>query len=158
MLNLDDNRLVSLKSLTTVPRLQKFSANRNRLTKIRKSMFRGLRYLKEVSLTSNKLWSITYQAFATLNNLRILNLSNNKLETIGKLSDGKCGLSSINRLQRLILEDNPINCNCSMLWIKKLTNRRADVIGLCRKPKAADGHSLSRMQFSCPKRIHRLCI
>lgn len=149
-LNLADNQLRSVptKQLSLLVRLEELSLGQNKFSTIPQSSFKGLSNLRKLDVSgSADLERVEKGAFQDNLNLETVILANNrKLE---KLDEGSlAGLPNLrhlvvkdnafktfpefllgwNELKRLDLTDNPIHCDCQLLWLsnmlasKNLTN------------------------------------
>ncbi|XP_018563628.1 leucine-rich repeat and immunoglobulin-like domain-containing nogo receptor-interacting protein 2 [Anoplophora glabripennis] len=149
-LNLADNKLTQIPTehLSHLARLEELTIGQNDFATIQKGAFKGLTNLRKIDITGAKyLEHIEKGAFSDNLNLEtIILVSNKKLE---KLEDGTLvglpnlkhlvlrensfktlseSITSWNELRALELTDNPINCDCHLLWLlnsinsKNLTN------------------------------------
>ncbi|XP_036399642.1 leucine-rich repeat and immunoglobulin-like domain-containing nogo receptor-interacting protein 1 [Megalops cyprinoides] len=68
--------------------------------------------LQEFHLVGGKLTTIEPYSFRGLNYLRILNVSSNSLSTLEESA-----FHSVGNLETLALHDNPLACDCRLLWV-----------------------------------------
>ncbi|KAG5885536.1 hypothetical protein JTB14_027391 [Gonioctena quinquepunctata] len=149
-LNLADNRLEQIPTtqLGHLTRLEDLIIGQNEFTCLGKGSFKGLSNLRKIDITgANNLEHIEKGAFSDNLNLEtIVLVSNKRLES---LEDGALvglpnlrhlvlrensfrtlseSVTSWNEIRALELTDNPINCDCQLLWLinsinsKNLTN------------------------------------
>lgn len=86
----------------------------NPITYIYKQLFGHLLRLQEFHLIGGSLLHIELEAFKGLVYFRELNVSRNFLTTL------ECGvLHSLDTLKVLGLENNPLKCDCRLLWVVK---------------------------------------
>ncbi|XP_043933155.1 leucine-rich repeat and immunoglobulin-like domain-containing nogo receptor-interacting protein 1 [Protopterus annectens] len=84
----------------------------NPITTIEGSMLHELLRLQEIHLVGGALVAIEPYAFRGLNYLRILNVSGNYLNTLEESA-----FHSVGNLETLIIDNNPLACDCRLLWI-----------------------------------------
>ncbi|KRZ69045.1 Chaoptin, partial [Trichinella papuae] len=84
--------------------------------------FKSLRgYKVKLAITNSQLFYLPPQFFSTLNHIKhlYLDLSENRLRTVNPFSTSR--LPTVNNhgtvLQDIDLRNNPIHCDCSMLWV-----------------------------------------
>ncbi|XP_023660847.1 leucine-rich repeat and immunoglobulin-like domain-containing nogo receptor-interacting protein 1-B [Paramormyrops kingsleyae] len=68
--------------------------------------------IKEFHLVGGRLMAIEPYSFRGLNYLRILNVSSNSLSTLEESA-----FHSVGNLETLALHDNPLACDCRLLWV-----------------------------------------
>lgn len=86
----------------------------NPITYIYKQLLGDLLRLQELHLIGGSLLHIELEAFKGLVNFRVLNVSRNYLTT---LESGV--LHSLDTLKVLGLDNNPLKCDCRLLWVVK---------------------------------------
>lgn len=84
----------------------------NPITSIQGNLLGDLLRLQELHLVGGSLLRIETRAFRGLVNFRLLNVSRNRLTT---LESG--AFQSLMPLKTLILDNNPLACDCRLLWM-----------------------------------------
>ncbi|KAL1491676.1 hypothetical protein ABEB36_012236 [Hypothenemus hampei] len=155
-LNLADNRLeeIPTSQLSHLVRLEELIIGQNEFRALRKAAFKGLTNLRKLDITGAKnLEHIEKGVFSDNMNLEtIVLVSNKKLEN---LEEGALvGLPNLrhlvlrenafkslpesvvswNELRALELTDNPINCDCQLLWLLNLANQKNLTNVQCASP------------------------
>ncbi|XP_066261672.1 leucine-rich repeat and immunoglobulin-like domain-containing nogo receptor-interacting protein 2 [Euwallacea similis] len=166
-LNLADNRLQQIPTmqLAYLSRLEELTIGQNEFSSLPKGAFKGLSNLRRLDITGAKnLEHIEKGVFADNMNLEtIMLVSNKKLEN---LEDGALvGLPNLkhlvlrenafksfpesvvswNELKALELTDNPINCDCQLLWLLKLANQKNLTNVQCASPLQLRDRSLKSL-------------
>lgn len=84
----------------------------NPISYIHGNLLGGLLRLQELHLVGGTLLHIEIRAFRGLTNFRLLNVSRNLLTTLEAGS-----LHSVDALKTLGLDNNPLACDCRLLWV-----------------------------------------
>ncbi|KAM5172676.1 leucine-rich repeat and immunoglobulin-like domain-containing nogo receptor-interacting protein 1 [Mantella aurantiaca] len=84
----------------------------NPISSVEGSMLHELLRLQEFHLVGGQLSVVEPYAFRGLNHLRVLNVSSNLLSTLEESS-----FHSVGNLETLILDRNPLACDCRLMWI-----------------------------------------
>lgn len=84
----------------------------NPISAIEGSMLHELLRLQEIQLVGGQLAVVEPYAFRGLNYLRVLNVSGNQLTTLEESA-----FHSVGNLETLILDANPLACDCRLLWV-----------------------------------------
>lgn len=173
-LGLHDNclKVIPTRQLATLPRLEELSVGQNEFTALEAHAFQGLEKLKRLDvsgaqhlervekgaladnlnletlvLSSNKkLSSVEEGALAGLPNLRHLVLRDNAFTTFAE------PLATWPELRKLELAENPLECRCSLLWLRDLLTQRNASQVLCATPKHLKDRplkSLSADELGC---------
>lgn len=128
-LYLDENKLrkIGINMFSGLYNLWYLNLDKNRINTIEDGAFANLFELGTLSLNHNKLKVINDGVFDGPQKLRRLYIGDNQIERIGRY------LYTIDTLQGLVLEDNPINNNIDLLKIAtmpELTNLNLNKTGL----------------------------
>lgn len=94
--------------------LVRLDLSHNPITYIHKQLLGDLLRLQEFHLIGGSLLNIELEAFKGLVYFRVLNLSRNYLTT---LESGV--IHSLDSLKALGLDNNPLKCDCRLLWVVK---------------------------------------
>ncbi|CAB0030585.1 unnamed protein product [Trichogramma brassicae] len=167
-LQLNGNKLreIPTKQLSILARLEVLALGQNDFATIRTGAFKGLTNLKRLEISGSKLLTTVKRgAFADNGNLEYLTLNNNKRLTT--LEDGALeGLPNLrelmlrdnsfatfseslvawSELRRLDLSENPLVCDCGMLWLSEVLAPRNSSPVICSEPKDLQGKSLRGMR------------
>lgn len=110
----------------------------NPITSIQGNLLSDLLRLQELHLVGGSLLQVELQAFHGLAYLRLLNVSSNQLVT---LEEGV--FHSVGNLEVLRLDENPLACDCRLLWVMR-RRLRLDFDGnpsTCNAPLQVQGRS-----------------
>jgi Leucine-rich repeat (LRR) protein len=164
---LSDNRLVTVptKQLSRLSRLEELSIGQNPFTQLPRNAFKGLINLRTLIVAgASELRSIENGAFADNLNLESLTLTSNK--RLSQLADGSLtGLPNLKdlvlrdngfvsfreslaawpELRKLDLSENPLECDCSLKWLRDLLTQRNTTHVLCAEPSSLKDKSLKQM-------------
>ncbi|ELU15044.1 hypothetical protein CAPTEDRAFT_221023 [Capitella teleta] len=168
-LSLKKNRIQTLapKAFENLISLTALNLARNKLNTIQYKVFHRLMDLEHLDLHGNRLSSIEDETLYMLKSLRFLSLKNNQLTNLPRgipmlewldLSYNKIrNISSDQRTdiypaELFILAHNPLHCDCNLLWLKEMFDRReyllkhtdlrpADFIPTCTSPSRVAGQS-----------------
>ncbi|XP_078525194.1 leucine-rich repeat and immunoglobulin-like domain-containing nogo receptor-interacting protein 3 [Lissotriton helveticus] len=111
----------------------------NPITKIQKAAFRDLIRLRELHIVGATLALVEHQAFFGLRLIRLLNVSNNFLSTLEEAT-----FQSVNTLETLRIDQNPLACDCRLLWIlqRRKTLNFDGQQPMCASPTEVQGNAL----------------
>lgn len=153
---LADNRLQQIPTtqLGYLSRLEELTIGQNEFASLQKGAFKGLTNLRKLDITGAKnLEHIEKGVFSDNMNLETIALvSNKKLENLDE--GALVGLPNLrhlvlrenafkslpesvvswNELRALELTDNPINCDCQLLWLLNLANQKNLTNVQCASP------------------------
>ncbi|GBO05064.1 hypothetical protein AVEN_110987-1, partial [Araneus ventricosus] len=96
----------------------------------------------------NKLSTIPEGLFTQMPNLQTLGLRNNRIATLPKEAFESAG--SVSRITYLFLDDNPLKCDCLLVWLMDV--KPEDLRGKCASPKKLQDRELKdlvRTDFNC---------
>ncbi|KAK2579005.1 hypothetical protein KPH14_002801 [Odynerus spinipes] len=166
-LKLGGNKLreVPTKQLAVLPRLEELTLGQNFFTILRSGAFQGLSKLKKLDVSGSKLLTTVERgAFSDNANLETLVLNSNK--RLATMEDGSlAGLPNLrhlmlrdnaftsfseslvawNELRRLDLSENPIVCDCSLMWLAEVLVPRNSSPVICAEPPESKGKSIKGM-------------
>uniref|UniRef100_A0A7N8X7R7 Slit homolog 1a (Drosophila) n=1 Tax=Mastacembelus armatus TaxID=205130 RepID=A0A7N8X7R7_9TELE len=164
--------------LKTMPRniprnTERLELNGNNLTRITKSDFAGLKYLRVLDLSENLIQSIPRKAFRGATDIKNLQLDKNHISciedgafralrglevlTLNNNNISSIPVSSFNHMPKLRtfrLHSNNLNCDCHLAWLAQWLRQRP-TIGLftqCTGPPELRGLNVAEVQkheFSC---------
>ncbi|XP_039965277.1 leucine-rich repeat neuronal protein 3 [Bactrocera tryoni] len=171
-LDLSDNRLTRIPtfSLSSLVRLEELALGQNDFEVIVEGAFVGLKQLKRLEINGAlRLKRIMNGAFSTNGNLEFLNLSSNKM--LHEVQEG--ALSGLPNMRHVILKanalttlaeglfpwrdlitldlsENPISCDCRVMWLRNLLvekNGTNDAISevYCAFPERLHGEALRNL-------------
>uniref|UniRef100_UPI003BB99F84 leucine-rich repeat and immunoglobulin-like domain-containing nogo receptor-interacting protein 3 n=1 Tax=Pogona vitticeps TaxID=103695 RepID=UPI003BB99F84 len=126
-------------ALRTLGHLVYLNLSYNPISTVPRGAFRDLLRLRELHLVGALLVSVEPQAFYGLRQVRLLNLSDNFLPT---LEEG--AFHSVNTLETLRVDQNPLVCDCRLLWIVQ-RRKTLDFDGqppMCSSPPEIQGDAL----------------
>lgn len=151
ILDLSSNRLTRIptKELSTLSRLEELKIGMNDFDIITEKAFDGLSNLHQLEIIgAKKLVRVQNNAFIENGNLRVIRLTNNEelsqfesaafhgLPYLKELILKNNAIESIrenlyewDNLQTLDLSDNPLRCDCHLLWYKAFLNARNSQAG-----------------------------
>lgn len=168
VLDLSDNRLIRVptEELKVLSRLEILSLGQNDFETIPNNAFEGLVNMREIKITgSTKLKRIESDAFATNGNLEGIIISSNKalVDVQEGVFNGLTHLKSLTlkdnalntlpegrfpwgELGFLDISENPIVCDCKMLWLRNVLGTRNVSQGegsiICASPERLKGEFL----------------
>lgn len=166
-LNLADNQLVTVptKQLACLLRLEELSIGQNPFTQLHRNAFQGLINLRTLTIAgASELRYIESGAFAENLNLESLTLTSNK--RLSQFADGgltglpnlknlvlrdngfvsfKESLAAWPELRKLDLSDNPLECDCSLVWFRDLLTQHNTTHVLCASPSSLKDKSLQQL-------------
>uniref|UniRef100_A0A8R1Y256 Peroxidase n=1 Tax=Onchocerca volvulus TaxID=6282 RepID=A0A8R1Y256_ONCVO len=110
-------------------KLRKLLLARNRLESIPKFSSRYLTNLHHVDLSINSINYIDHQLLWNMPNIQLLNLADNAIQTLPEHI-----FDYSKRLKTLILNGNPLNCDCRWLPLIDFIHQRCSVSPICHHP------------------------
>ncbi|GBM36229.1 hypothetical protein AVEN_97590-1 [Araneus ventricosus] len=108
---------------------------------LKRSYFPRPANIRVIFINGNKLTTLPDDIFEDMPNLKMIELNRNKLSTISEAVFEKIH----QKLVYVRLEDNPLNCDCSLRWILTLTSQ-INVFGTCAVPESLNGKPLQKLE------------
>ncbi|KAK7889660.1 hypothetical protein WMY93_025220 [Mugilogobius chulae] len=146
---------VPTSALRSLAHLTSLNLSYNPISVLESWALRDLVRLKELHLVSTNLMTVQPYALGGLRQIRLLNFSNNNLVT---LEEG--AFQSVNTLETVRLNGNPLACDCRLLWIlqRRKTLNFDSAPPVCTTPVEVQGRALSAFSdsalfehFTCQK-------
>ncbi|XP_078603433.1 uncharacterized protein LOC144877394 [Branchiostoma floridae x Branchiostoma japonicum] len=172
-LNLGNNKItkIPLGTFRNLTGLTSLLLNSNNLTTVLPGTFTNKRRLKLLSLHNNQITDFKTGTFSDLPRLHVLELSSNQLRDIQPGA-----FSNLTNLKTLRLDENPWNCDCRMVDVKKtfkfnnkitcqepsnLHGRKLDEIDpnnlICKKPKIVSFENIKGNRLVPGETLHLVC-
>lgn len=146
-LNLDGNKIDNVQFLSQVI-TDDLSLEDNPIGVVDFSRYPNLREIRSLHMGNTGMHSLNPQHFSGMTHLRQLYIENNGITTLSSqlepLFDG---------LQRLVMNDNPLHCNCEVLWLRRwVQSAKAIVVGAdCTTPIGDNIVLVDEEAFTCTK-------
>ncbi|KAK6309123.1 leucine-rich repeat and immunoglobulin-like domain-containing nogo receptor-interacting protein 3 [Coregonus clupeaformis] len=146
---------VPTAALRSLALLTSLNLSYNPISVLESWALRDLVRLKELHLVNTNLMTVQSYALGGLRQIRLLNLSTNALVT---LEEG--AFQSVNTLETLRVDGNPLSCDCRLLWIlqRRKTLNFEGKSPVCAGPLEVQGRALSAFSdsalfdhFTCQK-------
>ena len=153
-----------------VKTLKWINMSRNRVQWIPGSVFKSLPALDTLIWRQNQVRGLAFNFWQNVPNLSYLDLSHNRVANIAELHLGQIKgkvnwlhlamnqirtipeffKESISKVKRLYLDENPIHCNCKMLWFYKYVQENPLLASTeCMTPVQGAISGLSESIFKC---------
>ncbi|GBO35281.1 hypothetical protein AVEN_61496-1, partial [Araneus ventricosus] len=129
-------------------KLDKIAVDAGKLTSLTRDIFPTPFKGRFLYFNDNKITTIPEGLFTQMPNLQTLSLRQNQIASLPeKAFDNK---ESVSRITYLMLTDNPLKCDCLLVW---LMDHKPQVLeGKCVSPKKLEGKELKNLQrsdFNC---------
>ncbi|CAH2041126.1 unnamed protein product, partial [Iphiclides podalirius] len=126
LINLDmrNNKLMMIGDLsfTELWSLQELYLDNNEIEFISERGFGGLTQLRKLSVADNKLRILDDNLLNDVQKLNVLDLRNNNLESLKQETLQSVMENFKSNYALLALDGNKMTCDCSLLWLQKLSN------------------------------------
>ncbi|XP_021697884.1 peroxidasin isoform X1 [Aedes aegypti] len=154
MVDLRFNRIheVPTDAFANLAHLHTVFLSENQIVRVQPGAFRQLPSLKHLYLNKNRIATIEPGAFEALDRLQNLMLYGNQIK---RIPEGAFG--ALPSLKRFRLDDNPLECDCSLLWFRKWIQglgRSAQATGECAVPETLARRNVADLMdsdFHCTK-------
>ncbi|KAM6466861.1 leucine-rich repeat and immunoglobulin-like domain-containing nogo receptor-interacting protein 3 [Liasis olivaceus] len=130
---------VPMTALRNLVHLVYLNLSYNPISTVPKGAFKELIRLRELHMVGALLTSVEPQALYGLRQIRLLNLSSNFLSTLEESA-----FHSVNTLETLRVDQNPLVCDCRLLWIlqRRKTLNFDGQPPMCSSPLEIQGNAL----------------
>lgn len=129
-LNLSGNAISTLSRELYLPNLQKLDLSRNQISLIESDAFYNMTALQKLDLSQNHISNVYKEMFKSLINLERLILAQNQISVMASGT-----FDYLVALKHLDITDNPLICNCDLLWVSDWV--RITRVKLVGNPKCA---------------------
>lgn len=112
---------------------------------LRRSLFPNPSKIETFNFPDNQIDSLPDDLFTEMPKLNYIDLSGNKISTLTQAVFGNV----YNKLEKLIMENNPVVCDCSLRWY--MSRYKGTLVGNCAGPEDRKGrsfHDLTPKDFS----------
>jgi Leucine-rich repeat (LRR) protein len=141
VLKIIENQMTYIPDLSSVNlTLEEVHAQKNAISDI--ANLTGLVALKKVYLVTNLLAAVPPGLLFTLPSIVYLNLGKNSITTLEDLTP--LGSQAVT----FDIPTNPIDCNCSMVWVTRLPSTSVVLTGTCDSPVDLNGVDLNALNRS----------
>ncbi|GFQ90828.1 uncharacterized protein TNCT_585171 [Trichonephila clavata] len=123
----------NLKSLTSL------HVRNSKLKILKRSMFAKPAAVETLNFESNQIEFLPDDMFSDMPSLREIVLTNNKISMMKEAVFGQV----LKNLDDLVLDGNPINCNCELSWIGK--EDKHSIRGVCTEPDFRKGKPIKEL-------------
>ncbi|KAG8184954.1 hypothetical protein JTE90_011085 [Oedothorax gibbosus] len=106
---------ISQGALENFEKLEKVAFEACELTELKRSMFPHPFNVKVLHFNDNKLTTIPKNMFTGMPNLQTLGLRKNQISVL----PATAFVGSLEKLEYLFLDNNPLRCDCKILWLIK---------------------------------------
>jgi len=115
---------------------------------IHSHVFQGCENIGEIDLSSSLISNIDSNAFDGLSNVSLLNLNGNLIRYFEK----SIFQQLINSIKRIDLDNNPIQCDCTLEWYLEQRSNRFKLPDVCTGPigyECLSPNELQQSQLPC---------
>ncbi|GFR27122.1 LRRCT domain-containing protein [Trichonephila clavata] len=149
LLRTNTSRLID-NTFTNMSHLTDIIIQESEVTELKRSMFANISLVRNFFFDGNRIEILPDNLFSDMPLLLRVGLKNNRITNISE----KVFHGIYDHLLVLLLEGNPISCDCSFKWIVNGTEHNPEIYitGMCDSPKEIKGRELSDLvpyDFSC---------
>jgi Leucine Rich Repeat (LRR) protein len=118
------------------------------ISRIHSYVFKDCENIGEIDLSSSLISNIDSNAFDHLHNVSLLNLNGNLIRSFEK----SVFQQLINSIKKINLDNNPIQCDCSLEWYLEQRSNRFKLPDVCTGPigyECLSPNELQQSQLPC---------
>ncbi|CAF0839325.1 unnamed protein product [Rotaria sordida] len=118
------------------------------ISRIHSHAFQGCEHIGEIDLSSSLISNIDRNAFDEINNISLLNLNGNLI----RLFEKSIFQRLINSIKQINLDNNPIQCDCTLEWYLEQRSSRFKLPDVCTGPigyECLSPNELQQSQLPC---------
>lgn len=118
------------------------------ISRIHAYAFQGCEHIGEIDLSSSLISNIDVNAFEQINNVTLLNLNGNLI----RLFEKSIFQRLINSIKQINLDNNPIQCDCTLEWYLEQRSNRFKLPDVCTGPigyECLSPNELQQSQLPC---------
>ncbi|XP_018330847.1 adhesion G protein-coupled receptor A3-like [Agrilus planipennis] len=144
-LNLSDNYLTNFSPKIQFLALQRLDLSKNKIEALQNKQFEEVPNLRRLDISNNLIKLVEPQAFAGLKYLERLKLNQNLISTIQKGT-----FKTLTFLKQLDISNNPLTCDCELLWLLEWTQQQSVKIASnpkCSSPATFKGVPLRKLKI-----------
>lgn len=145
-LNLSGNAISTLSRELYLPNLQKLDLSRNQISLIESDAFYNMTALQKLDLSQNHISNVYKEMFKSLINLERLILAQNQISVMASGT-----FDYLVALKHLDITDNPLVCNCDLLWVSDWVRiTRVKLVGnpKCAFPEHKTNTTIKKLKIS----------
>ena len=131
-LNLEETAVVANKfweTMKTLTVIQEVLVKKTGLQTIPAHAFKNNKHLRIIDLRENNIQALDSNAFKGLNN----SLTDIVLESNGITTVSECVFKNFTKLNIINLSNNPLHCDCKLLWLQKSLNKHTRIDNIYRE-------------------------
>ena len=136
------------KSFAHMTSIRLVNLSHSEIPRIHSCAFQGCQHIGELDLSSSFISDIDSNAFDQLSNVSILNLNGNLIRTFKKSVFQRLNHS----IKQINLDNNPIQCDCTLEWHLKERSSRFKLPDVCTGPlgyECLSPNELQQFQLPC---------
>lgn len=144
----DEKVVNNITNASQLLKVELLSMQGNNISFLSSDIFRDFPNLLSIYLDSSQIKNIHVDAFQSLTSIKQIFLSHNALTTLEENIFNTIILKNPN--VRIMLNDNPWNCNCTFEWIQKMIYEKPNLLGIipkCNTPEINSGLTFLQANF-----------